>query len=958
MALCLVVIGFTGGGNAILAQKFTVGNLKYEILFNSSYVVVYDFKSSGMPSTLTIPATVEYQNQTYEVCEIANFDPGSSVWSSGVNSLVGINCDTLNIGPGITRIGRGSVQSNHLKKINFGSSVESIYIGGCAYNRNAIGTLVLPNSLKYIHEGAFREYGKNGNLTGDLVIPANVEYIGRDAFREVPIPGRLIFAGYNLTEISTRAFMDCSEFTGALELPLFIYSIGECAFEGCGFTSITMGDYVRRIAHRAFYGCVLVNNLTLGRDVTEIGAEAFAENVCLQNVSIHATTPPTLGENAFLNVGNAYSGCTLTVPDGCASAYLSSDWNNYFTSIVEEHGNAQMFNNNGLTYRVNPDGNTVTVTGPAEGSTVPTVLNLGGNVTHSGHQYQVTAVGNNAFEGKQNIVNVLFDNSIEEIGDGAFTWCMGLTGVIWPQNLRRIGAYAFGACTSFQAETIPNTVEYIGKQAFWGAHVNFQLPASLKYIGEQAFYNNTYLTSLTLPNSLEYIGNGAFYGCSNITGNLTIPTNVWYIGDSAFEGCSGLTGALNIPYSVWYIGERAFRDCSGITDVNTPIQYQEVRNLTFADCSSLQTWNGSQGWVTRIEYGAFKASGLAGTFNTGNSTTFIGEEAFYNCQNISELIIGLSVDTIRNGAFANCTGITTVRSLAAEPPYLENNVNFKPFKDVPCTTLIVPCGSRAAYEASGWAEHFTTITENCSTFDYEDIIYQQTGDGICMAVSPVTDPQSYDAIYLPEPFENYAGDHYEITKISNRAFEGYYNIHGTLTIPSTVERIEYFAFRNCTGYEGGTLVLGESVNWIGEEAFYNTGFSTVISLRADKAPWIDYDAFNNYDAIAVVPCGCMEMYMDSEWSNYFTEIIEDCQYVEMQQAKVNANIYPNPTSGIVKIEAENLKNVEIFNMMGQKVFEAPVSGDEFEYNFNGSTGMFMIRVEMANGVETKRVVVM
>ena len=60
---------------------------------------------------------------------------------------------------------------------------------------------------------------------------------------------------------------------------------------------------------------------------------------------------------------------------------------------------------------------------------------------------------------------------------------------------------------------------------------------------------------------------------------------------------------------------------------------------------------------------------------------------------------------------------------------------------------------------------------------------------------------------------------------------------------------------------------------------------------------------------------------------------------------------------MVKIEAENMRNISIFNAMGQQIFNGKVSGGSFDYNFNGATGMYLIKVETEKGVETKRVVV-
>lgn len=114
--------------------------------------------------------------------------------------------------------------------------------------------------------------------------------------------------------------------------------------------------------------------------------------------------------------------------------------------------------------------------------------------------------------------------------------------------------------------------------------------------------------------------------------------------------------------------------------------------------------------------------------------------------------------------------------------------------------------------------------------------------------------------------------------------------------------------------------------------------------------------------ILTVPCGCIEAYQNSAWYDPygmvgFYEFIEDCSSVSETENIISA-IYPNPTSGIVKIEAEGTESISIFNVLGEKVFETNVSGDAFEYEFSGqSAGVYLIKVETAYGVATKRIMV-
>ena len=90
----------------------------------------------------------------------------------------------------------------------------------------------------------------------------------------------------------------------------------------------------------------------------------------------------------------------------------------------------------------------------------------------------------------------------------------------------------------------------------------------------------------------------------------------------------------------------------------------------------------------------------------------------------------------------------------------------------------------------------------------------------------------------------------------------------------------------------------------------------------------------------------------------FYEFVEDCTAISEVESVVT-EVYPNPTYGKVTIEAEDIQNISIFNIKGEKVFESPVNGGTYEYDFSHqAAGVYVIKVKTAKGVETKRVTVL
>jgi hypothetical protein len=116
--------------------------------------------------------------------------------------------------------------------------------------------------------------------------------------------------------------------------------------------------------------------------------------------------------------------------------------------------------------------------------------------------------------------------------------------------------------------------------------------------------------------------------------------------------------------------------------------------------------------------------------------------------------------------------------------------------------------------------------------------------------------------------------------------------------------------------------------------------------------------------ILTVPYGCAAAYQNSNWYdpmglNGFYEFIEaEPQAVSEVESTVFA-VYPNPTKGITRIEADNIQSISIFDIRGAKIFESPANGNAFEYDFgHQAAGTYFIKVEAAKGVETKRVTVL
>ena len=320
-------------------------------------------------------------------------------------------------------------------------------------------------------------------------------------------------------------------------------------------------------------------------------------------------------------------------------------------------------------------------------------------------------------------------------------------------------------------------------------------------------------------------------------------------------------------------------------------------------------YNGKDYPVTRIGKNAFISSGgLTGSLTIPNTVVSIGENAFLACSGLTELHLGNSLDTIGPAAFYGCKGFTGSLTIPNSVRVIE---------------------TAAFYGCTGFNG---ALTIGNSLTRIEDAAFYKC--------------RGFSSLNLSDA----------VTSIGTSAFWSCSGFTGSLTIPNSVTIIEPNAFRNCSGFND-TLTLGSALVSIGGETFRNcSGFTKVISLAAEPPAFSFEDVFEGFSCTTLtVPCHCIAVYQNSEWHNYFSTIIEDCNLVAELDEKM-ATVYPNPTLGTLKIEAENIEGISIYNMLGEKLFETSTSGNSFEYEFSPhEVGIYLVRIQTEKGIVTKRV---
>ena len=230
------------------------------------------------------------------------------------------------------------------------------------------------------------------------------------------------------------------------------------------------------------------------------------------------------------------------------------------------------------------------------------------------------------------------------ICDGAFlTWDSKLTTIHIPDSVTSIGNSAFSNC------------KYL---------TSIHIPESVTSIGNSAFEDCASLTSIHISNSVTSIENSTFSHCYRLT-SIHIPDSVTSFGDYAFNGCKDLT-AIHIPDSVTSIGKMVFSRCERLTSITLPLGMKIININPFSG------WRGelivkSDNFIYEdgVLFDKYKRRLIAyrsknKNYEIPNSVTTIGEDAFYNCEDLTDIHISDSVTSIGNSAFSNCKYLTAI----------------------------------------------------------------------------------------------------------------------------------------------------------------------------------------------------------------------------------------------------------------------------------------------------------
>ncbi len=325
----------------------------------------------------------------------------------------------------------------------------------------------------------------------EYVVPKGVETIGVNAFVSCRSLKR-VFIPASVKSIEKDAFLHCSSLE---EITVAPGNQNYCVMnDALVYLDKTTGETVRRliryprgntsqeyvvpsdvetIEFGAFYSNVYLKKVTIPEGVVTIEQDAFRYCKNLENVKFSKTVE-TIEECAFSNC------------DSLKNIDVSPD-NQYHASF------------DGVLFWKKPS---FKLRQYSRGIRRPRYEIPNG----------VVEIYHYAFNNRKGLVSVVIPGSVETIGDWAFFGCPDLLNVEIQDGVQMIMSYAFNRCTRL---------------------TSVDIPGSVKKLGEAAFQNCSSLEMVTLADGVEEIGLFAFNLCPNLR-DVYIPASVKKIGERAF----------------------------------------------------------------------------------------------------------------------------------------------------------------------------------------------------------------------------------------------------------------------------------------------------------------------------------------------------------------------------------------------------------------------------------------
>ena len=711
-----------------------------------------------------------------------------------------------------------------------GKTYTVVAIDDAALKYAPIKKLVLPATIKSIGDEAFSfsaiEEVDFDNISGHECKLGKYAFSHCVNLKEIEINGGTV-------RISEGAFADCFALEKAV-IPGGVQEIGKDAFSNCAkLEDLQLPSSLTTIGESAFWNCTSLWSLTIPENVTTIGEQAFKGCTGIYEIYNLNKTPQTITANVF--EGLTLSKINLYVPPTRKSAYEAKDvWKNF--NVKESKAVV-----GGLCYMVNPATRTATLTFdelvPMPYAGLSGKVTVPASIIYNNVSYDVTEIGNYAFQGNTTI-----------------------TEIVLPEGIKTIGADCFERMTKLTKVNIPQTVESIFRFESSGNGITQN---ESNYRGGLLIIDNCLLKvkkeltgQVDVPEGTRLVAGNAFCGCKELT-RISLPETVTEVGPYAFESCKKL-GEINLPKGLKVIHKGTFNSCEtlGTSTLTLPESLLEIEDYSF--------WKTVRLTELRFPEGLRK----------------IGDQAFWQ-SGLKRIWLPESVESIGAWAFADLTVLEEVHIAAPDPSAitLGNGV----FDSAPTgAKLYVPYGSKTLYESAPQWSAFTIEEDNPCIDGFYYVLDQWNHTATLTYETYVEDGaynhtnysklNTYEWTIPAQVVQD--GQVYAVTAIGDYAFANT-NVE-QINLPEGIESIGTSAFDGNGSLK--RVILPSTLTSIGQFAFYECRSLRVIYNNAaqpldikDKGVFADgtYGRLDVANIELYVPFGSEELYAAAdEWKDF------------------------------------------------------------------------------------------
>ncbi len=503
---------------------------------------------------LTIPASVEHEDNIYNVTAVAN---------NAFKGCTGIVSVTIE--DGVTILGQYAFSScTKLQSVSLPKTIKTLGTGafnGC----KALKSIHLPEGISSIPNEAF---------------------LGCTALSEAYLPE-------GITIISSKGFQSCSSLQ-TIVLPQTLKTIASDAFNSTGLSSITLPASLSSIKSYAFSSCKKLNVVYCRmNNAFRFGSGAFSN--LADKCSLHV---PEGTKDEYIAAGWTNSIFKAGVVEGDDTPVIGDS----FTAMTDEGIEVTYVVTDVDEWKVKVGNSTNTA---IDASVTSERLTIPSNVTYGELIYNVTTIASKAFLNCTGINEVVLPSGITAIGSQAFDGCTGLKSVFARiETPFTFGANAFSNISNYCGLHVPEGTKDAYIEAGWTKDVfkggvvegDDALTGGFKFTQANADGVEITYVIVDIDEKTVQIGDDTEKAVSSeTTGTVNIPESVEYdgvvysvktIGNNAFAGIEGLTN-VTLSESLETIGANAFKDCTGITEVTIPASVTAIGSNAFSGCTNL-----------------------------------------------------------------------------------------------------------------------------------------------------------------------------------------------------------------------------------------------------------------------------------------------------------------------------------------------------------------------------------